>query len=109
MLMIYNSPTCNLQPSFLNILTYFVTMKIFYFSVILFFCISFAKAQVNPLDTLGYRMSVVSNVKDVALVTGMSAAKQITLANFFQKAEDTINGAVNSELPARLWRPRRTN
>ena len=72
------------------------TMKIFYLSVILFFCASFAKAQVNPLDTLGYRMSVVSNVKDVALVTGMPAAEQITLANFFQKAEDTINGAVNS-------------
>ena len=71
-------------------------MKIFYLSVILFFGISFAKAQVNPLDTLGFRMSVVSNVKDVALVTGMSAAEQITLANFFQKAEDSINGAVNS-------------
>ena len=71
-------------------------MKTIYLSVILFFSIAVAKAQVNPLDTLGYRMSVISNVKDVALVTGMSTAEQITLANFFQKAEDTINGAVNS-------------
>ena len=55
-----------------------------------------AKAQLNPLDTLGYRLSAVSNVKDVALVTGMSAAKQLTLVSFFQNAEDNINNAVNS-------------
>ncbi len=60
------------------------------------FMTGIARCQVNPLDTLGYRMSVVANVKDVALVTGMPIGEQKVLAAFFQSAEDAMNTAVNS-------------
>ena len=72
-------------------------MKVFTLLSLLFFLsISLAKAQVDPLDTMGYRMSVVSNVKDVALASGMTQAEELPLAVFFQNAEDTINNAVLS-------------
>lgn len=53
------------------------------------------KAKLDPLDTLGYRMSVISKVRDVAVIAGISPARQLTLAAFFQKEEASLAAMQN--------------
>jgi hypothetical protein len=57
-----------------------------------------AKAQSLPVDTLGYRISVVSKVKDVMSTCSLSSQKQVQLADFFQAEETSINAAINNNV-----------
>ncbi|GAB2700581.1 hypothetical protein GCM10027037_26780 [Mucilaginibacter koreensis] len=56
----------------------------------------FHPANLNPLDTLGYQLSVVSKVKDIVAIAGISPQKQLTLAEFFKKEESTLTNALNT-------------
>ncbi|WP_457132448.1 hypothetical protein [Mucilaginibacter sp. UYNi724] len=71
-------------------------MKTLTLIIFFFVGLSVAKSQTLPIDTLEYRISVTSKVKDVLATVSISSGKQIALADFFQNEETSISAAVNN-------------